>query len=76
MYNIGLSSVQFIQSLSRVPLFDPMNRSTPNLPVHHHLPEFTQTHVHRVSDAIKPSQSLSSSFPPASNPSQHKSLFQ
>ena len=57
-------------------LCDPMNRSTPGLPVHHPLPEFTQTHVHRVSDAIQPSQPLSSPFPPAPNPSQHQSLFQ
>ena len=41
-------------------LRDPMNRSTPGLPVHHQLPEFTQTHVHRVSDAIQPSHPLSS----------------
>jgi len=53
-----------------------MNRSTPGLPVHHQLPEFTQTHVHRVSDAIQPSHPLSSPFPPAPNPSQHQSLFQ
>ena len=52
-------------------LCDPMNRSTPGLPVHHQLPEFTQTHVHRVSDAIQPSHPLSSPFPPAPNPSQH-----
>ena len=57
-------------------LCDPMNRSTPGLPVHHHLPEFTQTHVDRVSDAIQPSNPLSSPFPPAPNPSQHQSLFQ
>ena len=56
-------------------LCDPMNRSTLGLPVHHQLPEFTQTHVHRVSDAIQLSQSLSSPFPPAPNPSQHQSLF-
>ena len=56
-------------------LCDPMNRSTPGLPVHHQLPEFTQTHVHRVSDAIQPSHPLSSSCPPAPNPSQHQSLF-
>ena len=49
-----------VQSLSRVRLCDPMNRSTPGLPVHHQLPEFTQTHVHRVSDAIQPSHPLSS----------------
>ena len=57
-------------------LCDPMNRSTPGLPVHHQLPEFTQTHVHRVSDAIQPSHPLSSPSPPAPNPSQHQSLFQ
>ena len=53
-----------------------MNRSTPGLPVHHQLPEFTQTHVHRVSDAIQPSHPLSSPSPPAPSPSQHQSLFQ
>ena len=53
-----------------------MNRSTPGLPVHHQLPEFTQTHVHRVRDAIQPSHPLSSPSPPAPNPSQHQSLFQ
>ena len=57
-------------------LCDPMNRSTPGLPVHHHLPEFIQTHIHRVGDAIQPSHPLSSPFPPAPNPSQHQSLFQ
>ena len=56
-------------------LCDPMNRSTPGLPVHHQLPEFTQTHVYRVSDAIQPSHSLSSPSPPAPNPSQHQGLF-
>ena len=55
---------------------DPMNRSTPGLPVHHQLPEFTQTHVHRVGDAIQPSHLLSSLSPPAPNPSQHQGLFQ
>ena len=53
-----------------------MNRSTPGLPVHHQLPEFTQTHAHRVSDAIQPSHPLSSPSPPAPNPSQHQGLFQ
>ena len=53
-----------------------MNHSTPGLPVHHQLPEFTQTHVHRVSDAIQPSYPLSSPSPLAPNPSQHQSLFQ
>ena len=57
-------------------LCNPMNRSTPGLPVHHQLPEFTQTHVHRVSDAIQPSHPLPSPSPPAPNPSQHQSLFQ
>ena len=57
-------------------LCDPMNRSTPGLPVHHQLPEFTQTHVHQVGDAIQPSHPLSSPSPPAPNPSQHQSLFQ
>ena len=57
-------------------LWDPMNRSTPGLPVPHQLPGFTQTHIHRVSDAIQPSHPLSSPSPPAPNPSQHQSLFQ
>ena len=57
-------------------LRDPMNRSTPGLPVHHQLPEFTQTHVYRVSDAIQPSHPLLSPSPLAPNPSQHRSLFQ
>ena len=71
------SSVQFSSvSQSCLTLCDPMNRSMPGLPVHHQLPEFTQTHVHRVSDAIQPSHPLSSTSPPAPNPSQHQSLFQ
>ena len=53
-----------------------MNRSTPGLPVHHQLPEFTQTHVHRVGDTIQPSHPLSSPSPPAPNPSQLQGLFQ
>ena len=57
-------------------LCDPMNRSTPGLPVHHQLPEFTQTRIHRVSDAIQPSHPHLSPSPPAPNPSQHQSLFQ
>ena len=70
-------SVQFRSVAQSCPtLCDPMNRSTPGLPVHHQLPEFTQTHVHRVSDATQPSHSLSSPFPPAPTPSQHQSLFQ
>ena len=55
---------------------DPMNCSMPGLPVHHQLPEFTQIHVHRVSDASQPSHPLSSPSPPAPSPSQHQSLFQ
>ena len=72
------SAFQFssVQSLSHVRLWDPMNHSTPGLPVHHQLPEFTQTHVHCVSDAIQPSHPLSSPSPPAPNPSQHQGLFQ
>ena len=62
-----------VQSLSHVRLCDPMNRSMPGLPVHHQLPEFTQTHIHRVSDAIQPSHPLSSPSP-APNPSQHQSF--
>ena len=57
-------------------LCDPMNHSTPALPVHQLLPEFTQTHVHWVGYAIQPSHPLSSPSPPAPNPSQHQSLFQ
>ena len=57
-------------------LCNPMNCSMPGLPVHHQLPEFTQTHIHRVSDAIQTSHPLSSPSPPAPNLSQHQSLFQ
>ena len=72
-----LLSVQFSSVVQSCPtLHDPMNHSTPGLPVHHQLPEFTQTHVHRVSDVIQPSHPLSSPSPPAPNPSQHQSLFQ
>ena len=53
-----------------------MNHSTPGLPVHHQLPEFTQTHVRQVGDAIQPSHPLSSPSPPAPKPSQHQNLFQ
>ena len=70
-------SVQFSSVAQSCPtLRDPMNRSTPGLPVHHQLPEFTQTHVHRVGDAIQSSHPLVSPSPPAPNPSQHQSLFQ
>ena len=64
-----------VQSHSRVQLCNPMNRSTPGLPVHHQFTEFTQTHVHQVSDAIQPSHPLSSTSPPVPNPSQHQGLF-
>ena len=56
-------------------LCDPMNCSTPGLPVHHQLPESTQTHVHCVGDIIQPSYPLSSPSPSDPNPSQHQSLF-
>ena len=70
-------SVQFSSvAQSCTTLCDPMNRSTPGLPVHHQLPEFTQTHVHRVGDAIQPSHPLSSRSSPAPNPSHHQGLFQ
>ena len=64
-----------VQSLSRVRLCDPMDCSTPGLPVHHQLLEFTQTHVHWVSDAIQPSHPLSSPSPPPFNLSQYQGLF-
>ena len=71
------SSVQF-SSVTRLclTLCDSMNRSAPGLPVHHQLPEFTQTHVHRVNDAIQPSHPLLSLSPPALNLSQHQGFFQ
>ena len=69
--------VQFSSVTQSCPtLCDPKNCSTPGLPVHHQLLEFTQTHVHRVGDAIQPSHSLSTPSPPAPYPSQHQSLFQ
>ena len=72
-----ISSVQFSPVTQSCPtLCDPMNRSTPGVPLHHQLPEFTQTYVHQVSDAIQPSHLRSSPSPPAPNPSQHQSLFQ
>ena len=78
------SSVQFSSvAQSGLTLYDPMNCSTPGFPVHHQLPEFTQTHVHWVGDAIRPSHPLSSPScplsspsPPALNLSQHQGLFQ
>ena len=72
-----MPSVQFSSVTQSCPtLCDPMNCSTPGLPVHHHLPESTQTHVHWVDDAIQPSHPLSSPSPPALNLSQPQSLFQ
>ena len=71
------ASVQFSLVAQSCPtLCDPMNCSTPGLPAHHQPPKFTQTHVHRVSDAIQPSHPLSSLSPPAPNPSPRQSLFQ
>ena len=73
----SFSSAQFSSVAQSCPtLCDPMNHSMPGLPVHHQLPEITQTHVHRVSDAIQPSHPLSSPSPPVPNPSQHQSLLQ
>ena len=73
----GVSTVQSNSVAQSCPaVCDPMNRSRPGLPVHHQLPEFAQTHVHRVSDAIQPSHPLSSPSPPAFNLSQHQGLFQ
>ena len=70
------SSVQFSSVAQSCPtLCDPMNRNMLGLPVYHQLPEFTQTHAHRVGDAIQPSHLLSSPSPPAPNPSQHQGLF-
>ena len=70
------TSVQFsLVAQSWPTLCDPINCSMPGLPVHHQLPEFTQTHIHWVGDAIQPSHPLSSPSP-APNPSQHQGLFQ
>ena len=71
------TAIQFSSVAQLCPtLCNPMNHSTPGLPVHHQLLEFTQTHVHRVGDAIQPSHPLSSPSPPGPNPSQHQCLFQ
>ena len=76
-YTVNQLSVQFSSVVQLHPtLFNPMDCSTPGLPVHHQLLEFTQTHVHRVGDAIRPSHPGSSPSPPAPNRSQHQSLFQ
>ena len=69
--SVSVSSV----TQSCLTLCSPMNRSTPGLPVHHQLPESTQTHVHWVGNAIQPSHPLSSPSPPAPSPSQHQGLF-
>ena len=75
-YSVLFSSLQFSSVAQLCPtLCDPMNRSTPSLPVHHQPSEFTQTHAHRVGDAIQPSHPLSSPSPPVPNPSQHQGLF-
>ena len=75
--SIYVCSVQFSSVAQLCPtLCDPINHSTPGLSVHHQFPEFTQTHVHPVSDAIQPSHPLLSPSPPAPNPFQHQSLFQ
>ena len=72
----SISSAQFSSvTQSCLTLCDPMDCSMPGLPVHHQLPEFTQTHVHQVGDAIQPSHPLSSPSPPALNLSQHQGLF-
>ena len=71
------SLVQFSSVAQSCPnLCNPMNRGTPGLSVHHKLPEFTQTHAHRVGDAIQPSHPLLFPYPPVPNPSQHQGLFQ
>ena len=73
----GNPSVQFSSVAQSCPtLCDPKNHSMPGLPVHYQLPEFTQTHAHRVGDAIQPSHPLLRPSPPAPNPSQHQGLFQ
>ena len=81
LFTVILQSAPFPFQFSSVDqscltLCDPMNCSMPGLPVHHQLPEFTQTHIHRFSDAIQPSHPLSSPSPPAPSPSQHQGLFQ
>ena len=74
---LSKSSLELVSSVAQScpTLCDPMNRSTPGLPVHHKLPEFIQTHAHQVGDAIQPSHPLLSPSPPTPNPSQHQGLF-
>ena len=73
---LGSQSYYQFSSVQSLSLCDPINHSMLGLPVHHKLPEFTQTHAHRVGDAIQSSHPLSSPSPPAPNPSQHQGLFQ
>ena len=74
--SLGKSWAQFSSVQSCPTLWDPMNCSMPGFPIHHQLLEFTQTHVHRVGDAIRPSHPLSSPSPSPPNPFQHHGLFQ
>ena len=76
MNNTLAQALSSVESLSRIRLCNPMNHSTPGLPIHHKLPEFTQTHAHWVDDAIQSSHPLSSPSLPAPNSSQHQGLFQ
>ena len=77
LFNFMQNSVQFSSmAQSCLTLCISMNHSTPSLPVHHQLLEFTQIHVHGVGDAIQPSHPLLFPSPPASNPSQHQGLLQ
>ena len=77
VYHQQIISIQFSSvTLSCLTLCEPVNHSTPGLPVHHQLLVFTQTHVHRVGDAIQPSHPLLSPSPPAPNPFQHQGIFQ
>ena len=75
MVDIDVTSFQFSSIQSCLTVCDPMDRSMPGLPVHHQLPESTQTHVHYVGDAIQPSHPLSYPSPPARNISKHQGLF-
>ena len=74
LFSLIFSPITFSSVQSRPTLCNPMNRSTPGLPVHHQLLEFTHTDIHLVSDAIQPSHPLSSPSPPAPNPFQHQSF--
>ena len=77
IFRTAVCSVQFSSVIQSYPtLCDPMNHSMPGLPVHHHLPECTQTHIHRVDDAIQPSHLLSSPFPPAPIPPSIRAMSQ